>query len=349
METFIIVPCLNEEDGLAATCASLGFGSGGAPSGHLVLVDNGSTDGTFSVMSNVRESSPPGQVLIVQEPRRGYVPARRAGMAAVLERTRRDLIPPEATLILQADADTIYLPGYVNAMVNACAGRRGQLLEGCALTSREFNTHFPEFSELCRDVDAPMERWFAPEVEQVVIDDKVCAFLLADYYDWGEHQQDLDPFGRPMHAETTRLFMRARSTRLAWRNRVETAQALPSRRRLLIQAHGYFASSGFPRDPAWMSVWGQPAEARAFLKSPKCWPTLGRMVRSRQRHQLALFGLLPALYCRDETRVPAEFSTIAGQLRQASACSSLGLLLGWLLALADEEEGVLNSILSTSA
>lgn len=348
METFVVVPCLNEEDGLAATCASLGFGQGGEPIGRLVLVDNGSTDGTSSVMRRVRDASPAGQVLLVQEPRRGYVSARRAGMAAVLERTRLDQVPLASTLVVQADADTVYLPGYVDALVTACSGQRGLLLEGCALTSREFNTQFHEFTALCREVDVPMERWFAAETEQVVIDDKVCAFLLADYCDWGEHQEDLGPDGQPIHAETTRLFMRARAKGRVWRVQVEAAQALPSRRKLLTQAPGYFASSGFPRDAAWMSAWGQHDPASAFLVSPRTRASLDRLIRSRQRHQLALFALLPALFCLGAREVPAAFLALATQLREAAAGQSSGWLLGRLLALADEEEGALSTILSAA-
>ena len=50
-----------------------------------------------------------------------------------------------------------------------------------------------------------MEHWFAPEANQVVVDDKVCAFLLADYLAWGEHQDETDDCGKPVLAETTRL------------------------------------------------------------------------------------------------------------------------------------------------
>ena len=53
MRAYIVMPCLNEERELVATCASLGFGPGVAtdnPDGTLVLVDNGSTDRTPELM-----------------------------------------------------------------------------------------------------------------------------------------------------------------------------------------------------------------------------------------------------------------------------------------------------------
>ena len=344
METFIVIPCLNEQESLSATCTSLGFGQGADPIGRLVLVDNGSTDGTLAVMSRIQAESPPKRVLIIQEPRRGYVSARRAGISAVLERARVEHLSADETLVFQADADTVYLQGYVEAMVAASSGKRGELLEGSALSNREFNTKFSEFAQLCREVDTSTECWFAPEDEQVVVDDKVCAFLLADYCKWGEHQDDFDPVGRQVFAETTRLFIRAKRNGPAWRKRVEDAQALPSRRKLMTQGLGYFASSGFPRDAAWIAGWGEADEALRFLNSPRTMPTLLRLVRSRQRHQLALFGLLPAL-CNPEVAAPSEIAAIADELREASVGMSPGELLSQMLSLADDEQGAISEIL----
>lgn len=344
METFTVIPCFNEQDCLAATCTSLGFGLDMQQVGRLVLVDNGSTDGTRAVMSEVQRALPAGRVLIVKEPQRGYVPARRAGMMAILDRTRVDCITPEATLVLQADADTLYLPGYVQAMVAACSGARGQFLEGSALTSREFNSQFPAFIQLCREVDEGMGDWFAPEAQQVVVDDKVCAFLLADYFAWGGHQDELDGCGQPVFAETTRLYMRARHQGGAWRESVQGAGALPSRRKLLTQAMGYFACSGFPRQTSWMRAWGAASEAEAFMVAPRGWPKLQRLVRSRQRHQLALFGLLPALN-NDRSGIQPGVAAMADALQKTTEAMSPGGILGLLLKLADEEAGALSAIL----
>lgn len=344
MEIFSVIPCLNEEGCIAATCASLGFGDGLEPLGRLVLVDNGSSDGTANVMLAIQRASPPEHVLITQEYRRGYVSARRAGMAAVMAVAQREQVPEEDVLILQADADTIYLPGYAQAMVDAHCGGCGQLLEASAVTSREFNLEFPAFSQLCREVDNDMERWFAPEERQVVVDDKVCAFLLGDYRAWGEHRDELDDQGKPVLAETTRLFMHAKSRGKVWRDRVESAWALPSRRRLRTQAPGYFACSGFPRRTQWTEAWGALGEAERFLRSPHSWPTLSLLVRSRQRHQLALFGLLPAIY-GNKANVPPGLAALAKMVRGTSNPMSPGRLLGLMLKLAEEEGGPLAELL----
>jgi len=344
MEIFSVIPCLNEEHCIATTCASLGFGDGLEPLGRLVLVDNGSSDGTAEVMLAIQRASPSGHVLITQERRRGYVAARRAGMATVMAVVQREQVPEENVLILQADADTIYLPDYAQTMVNAHCGGCGQLLEASAVTSREFNLEFPAFSQLCREVDNDMERWFAPEERQVIVDDKVCAFLLSDYRAWGEHQDELDDRGELVLAETSRLFMRAKSRGKVWRDRVESAQALPSRRRLRKQAPGYFACSGFPRQTQWAEAWGDLGEAERFLRSPYSWPTLNRLVQSRQRHQLALFGLLPAIY-DDDTNVSPRLAALAKMVRRTPAAMSPGRLLGLMLKLADEEEGSLTELL----
>lgn len=344
METFIVIPCLNEEDCIAATCASLGFGDGLEQFGRLVLVDNGSSDGTLSALSAIQRTSPPGRVLITQEHRRGYVPARRAGMATVLAVAQLEQLHDDLVLILQADADTIYLPGYVQTMVNAHRGGRGQLLEASAVTSRDFNLEFPAFAKLCLEVDSEMEHWFAPEANQVVVDDKVCAFLLADYLAWGEHQDDPDDRGSPVLAETTRLFLRAKSANTVWRDRVESAEALPSRRRLRTQAPGYFACSGFPRQSQWMEAWSSPGEAQPFLRSPESWPALSRLVRSRQRHQLALFALLPAVY-EKHPKIHLGLAALADTVRTSSAATSPGFLLGLMLRLADDEQGPLAALL----
>lgn len=344
MQAFVVIPCLNEEDCIAATCASLGFGDGLRPPERLVLVDNGSTDGTLAAMVEIQRASPSGCVLIRQEPRRGYVAARRAGMAAVLDVARQEGLAEDEVLVLQADADTIYLPGYAKFMADGHRGSRGQLTEASAVTSREFNREFPEFAQLCQEIDGEMERWFAPEEMQLVVDDKVCAFLLADYLAWGEHQDELDEQGRLVLAETTRLFIRAKAAARVWRHRVEGAKALPSRRRLRTQAPGYFACSGFPRQGRWMEGWGTPGEAQTFLRSPKSWPALSRLVLSRQRHQLALFCLLPAVYADDAQAHPG-LAALAETIRGEPAALSPGRLLGRMLELASEENGALSTIL----
>ena len=344
METFIVIPCLNEADCIEATCKSLGFGDGAEPGARLVLVDNGSSDATLQVLGGIQRASPPGRVLVTRELHRGYVSARRAGMAAILAQTHHEQLRDDLVLVLQADADTIYLPGYVSTMQGAHSGVRGQLLEGSAVTSRDFNLEFPAFANLCREVDGEMEPWFAAEEAQVVVDDKVCAFLLADYLAWGEHQDDFDDRGVPVLAETTRLHLRAKRCAPVSRCRVEAAVALPSRRRLRTQAPGYFACSGFPRQSEWMNAWGARDEAESFLRSPERWPALSRLVRSRQRHQLALFALLPAVV-EKLNDLPRGLAALADAVRTSSVARSPGSLLSLMLKLADDEHGPLAAML----
>lgn len=189
-----------------------------------------------------------------------------------------------------------------------------------------------------------MERWLVPESQHVVVDDKVCAFLLADYCRWGDHQDGHDPNGRPVYAETTRLFIRARRDHGARREVVEAAQALPSRRNLMIEAPGYFACSGFPRGGEWHGEWGTPEQAVRFMTSPRSWPDLDRLVRSRRRHQLALFRLLPSL-CDGEVTMTAKFAAMRADLGASVAHATPGALVIPMLALADDERGPLGEVL----
>lgn len=344
METFIVIPCLNEADCIEATCKSLGFGDGAEPIGRLVLVDNGSSDATLQILAGIERASPPGRVLVTRELQRGYVCARRAGMAAILVQAQHEQLRDDLVLVLQADADTIYLPGYVSTIKDAHSGARGQLLEGSAVTSRDFNVEFPAFAKLCREVDIEMEHWFASEEDQVVVDDKVSAFLLADYLAWGEHQDDFDDRGIPVLAETTRLYLRAKHCATVSRFRVDAAVALPSRRRLRTQAPGYFACSGFPRQSEWMNAWAAQDESESFLRSPDRWPSLSRLIRSRQRHQLALFALLPAVV-EKLSGAPQGLAALADKVRTSSIATSPGLLLSLMLKMADDEHGPLAALL----
>lgn len=348
METFIVVPCLNEQEHLAATCSSLGFSCGCSSRARLVLVDNDSTDATPRVMAQIRDSMGLGEVLLVHEPVRGYVPARRAGVRGVAEFARKERLPLDDIFVLQADADTVYLPGYIDAMRGALSGRRGEFLEGAAVTGRHFSAQFREFDELCRSVDSAMEPWLAGEDAQIVVDDKICGFLLSDYYDWGEHTREVDDFGQEIHAETTRLFMRAKQRGPIRRVKVDAARAVPSRRKLYVQAPAYFASAGFPRDAEWVRSWTQEPEAsREFLASPHGWRSVERAIKSRRRHQLALFALLPAIF-QTNAEIAPYLAALASNLRQAVGREP-GSVLGLLLSLADEENGVLDAVMTRNS
>src|SRR3546814_5724652 len=81
MHVAIVIPCLNEQDSLASTCASLGFcGSDVQPpvDTSLILVDNGSADQTATVMGEIQRAAP-DRVILANESERGYVPPRHRG------------------------------------------------------------------------------------------------------------------------------------------------------------------------------------------------------------------------------------------------------------------------------
>lgn len=347
MKTFVIIPCHNEHQRLASTCSSLGFGDGRSIDNseiNLVLVDNASTDGTAEVMAQIREASRPSNVFIVSEPTRGYVSARHAGANQVMEVVRQCSLSAEATLVLQADADTIYLPGYINAMRASCSRRPGEMLEGSAITGRLFSEKFREFDTLCRSVDYGIEFFFAQDDAQVVVDDKVCGYLLSDYLDWGGHKNEFDHSGQEIFAETTRMFMRGKKTGLVRKIKVDAASAIPSRRKLRTQALAYFASAGFPRNAEWVNSWGSLSKLSSdFLVSPYTCPSLELAIKSRQRHLIAFFSLLPEISQKNAVNDPT-IAAIASRLR-AQAADNPGQILGTLLELADEQDGVLATLL----
>ena len=118
MDVAVVIPCLNEQETIAATARSLGFGEGVDPpaGAQLVLVDNGSSDGTWDVMGRVAAEAPSGVVQRIVEGERGFVPPRDQGVrhAALLAAERG--CQADQLLILQADADTEYLPHYIERM-----------------------------------------------------------------------------------------------------------------------------------------------------------------------------------------------------------------------------------------
>src|ERR1700730_5512301 len=120
----VVMPCLNEQQILAHSCASLGFGAGRTPPANsfLVIVDNDSSDGTREVAASIKAQSPPGCVIVVSEPEKGHVPARQRGTITAQMTARERGIARTNTLILQVDADTHYSENYVNEIANASAG-----------------------------------------------------------------------------------------------------------------------------------------------------------------------------------------------------------------------------------
>jgi len=100
MSNFLIsfvVPAYNEEALIASCLAAIQaeIARTGCPA-EIVVVDNNSTDGTRRIASSI-----PG-VVIVDEPQRGLVQARRAGCLAA-----------KGELIANIDADTMLTEGWL--------------------------------------------------------------------------------------------------------------------------------------------------------------------------------------------------------------------------------------------
>jgi glycosyltransferase involved in cell wall biosynthesis len=300
--TIVVMPCLNEVDHVTEAIASLlRVPDATGADTQLVVVDNGSTDGTLPLLHRLRERHP-RNLHIAHEDVRGYVPPRHRGVTAAAEIAAAGAHAAEDTLILQADADTIYREGYVAAMVAAARDRPGTFLEGATRRPPAFEADHPEFVEAERAVDAAIEHLEAPDELDVVVDDKVCGYRLSDYMRWGGLFEETTASGDQIHAETTRLFIRARLAHGAQKVRVNPAGASPSRRRFLEQPRLQFATLGFPRERTW-------SETRPELRDRAAIDAFAREVLRggerdavwlRSAHLIALFRFLPAMVSRAE-------------------------------------------------
>lgn len=297
MLTFAIMPCLNEADFVSEAVESLLQPSGDeGPELTVIVVDNGSTDGTLGVLADLAERHP-GRVRVEAEPRRGYVPPRRRGVSAAARIAEDAGVVARDVLVLQADADTTYRSGYVGAMRRAAVEAEGAMLEGSIGRPPAFSADHPLYVAAERAIDSAVEPLEAADEDDVVVDDKVCAYRLSDYVAWGGLLEEWSDAGDPIHAETTRMFIRARLRRGTPKVRVNPAGAFPSRRRVLENARYHFATLGFPRERTWAERmargWSAPDVddfAQAVLNGGE-----SEAVGLRVRHLLALFRFLPAI------------------------------------------------------
>lgn len=355
----IILPCLNEEATLRSTCASLGFGT---KDGHqptdcfLFIVDNRSSDRTARIAQEVRASSRPGTVFVTQEDERGYVPARHAGVeVATRTLAGQAQIPSESVLALQADADTIYTAGYVDAMRSASelAGRGG-LVSGLAELPADFILRHAGYQAMVQAIDHAALYPLAPATPDVICCDAVCGYRLDQYFAWGGHRREYDPNGDEILAETTRLYLRSllHGTFLV---HVDTAIAYPSPRKIVTHPAREFASAGFPRNARWKSEWDSRYERLGGINeliSNQDNLTVRASVRTRKRHSVALFGLLPVHVSRALDREPppnqAQLAEVAGQVLphrdSETVTNQPGILLSDVLALVDDERVPLEEI-----
>ncbi len=299
MMAAIVIPCLNEEKGLEQTCKSFGFGCGADNAAEkdcvLVLVDNASDDDTLAVMESVAASSPPGSVHIEIENQRGYAPPRHAGALRAGKAAEANGFRPHETLIVQADADTHYGPGYVRKMrKRSCECGPGVLIEGLATPTPEFLTKHSAFIALCDHVDESVAGICVERNEDIIVDDKVAAYRLADFLSWGGHVREFNQRGDELFAETTRLFMKAK-LKGASKSVVVEAVAYPSRRKLYADAALYFSTAGFPRERAWIERWlrvgGPPRKLDEFNLASAL--NLEHEIELRRLHLMILFSLAP--------------------------------------------------------
>lgn len=295
----IVLPYLNEQDTLAITCHSLGFGTGikSTPQdATLFLIDNGSTDDSTSIAEKVKGASLEGSVIIGHELERGYVPPRHRGniLAQMLAQSigQRD----DDVLVLQADADTYYNKEYIAAMRYATlASGTNVLIEARTSYPSDFRAAYPSYIKLCADLDQVFEVLFAHPDSDVIVDDKVSGYRLGDYFRWGSHQREYTASGDEIHSETARLYMKARA-RGAKRVYVDLALAYPSMRKVLQEPALHFASAGFPREASWNEKWRETYSGPTTIDD-FCYnishPEVQRAIQVREQHLIAIFSVLP--------------------------------------------------------
>lgn len=302
MEAFylvVVIPCFNEAQTLAATCASLGFGTGPAatPGGtFLILVDNNSTDATAALAHSILATSLPGTVIIGYEPEQGYVPPRHRGNLLARELAESRHWPLENVLLLQADADTYYTTGYSTFMrVAALASGPDRLLEASAAHWPAFQAAHPFYTALCDEADNRFVRLFPPKLsDEIVVDDKIAGYRLSDYFRWGGHQREFTADGEEIHAETTRLYIRARAMG-ALKIAVPQAVVWHSERKILAEPALHMATAGFPREASWNQQWAAATDAWELgrLETRHCELNVVPVLRARELHLLGLLSILP--------------------------------------------------------
>ncbi|MFA5966619.1 MAG: glycosyltransferase family A protein [Sphingomonas sp.] len=303
MLTFVVMPCLNEVTFVAGSAASLGFleATDPPPDAHLIVVDNGSSDGTLRVLHDLHQRSN-APVHVVTEAVRGFVPPRRRGVVEAEALAESLGIAQDAVLILQADADTTYREGYVETMQRAAVDTAGVLFEGSTKPPADFVVAHPLFFAAQRMVDDSVDPLDAEDEDEVVVDDKVCGYRLSDYVAWGGLFDERTPAGDAIHAETTRMFIRARLGHRARKLRVNPAGAIPSRRKVIENPWLQYATAGFPREESWVKARTTGRECSYDIDAFSAAVLEGRepeAVFLRRAHQLALFRYLPALVAEE--------------------------------------------------
>lgn len=157
MKLIIQIPCFNERDQLPATIAALPRQIPGVDVIELLVIDDGSTDGTSDVATAA------GVRHVVRLPRnQGLAAAYRAGLEACLRRG--------ADVIVNTDADNQYSAADIPKLIAPILNQRADLVIGDRQTDQ-----LPHFSAIKRW----LQRWGSRLVRQVSgvdVRDAPCGF-----------------------------------------------------------------------------------------------------------------------------------------------------------------------------
>lgn len=299
--TLIVMPCLNEADHVGDAVGSLLEDPPEAgPRPILIAVDNGSTDSTRAAFESLPDDLA-SRVIVVDEPTRGHVPARHRGALAAAEWADAEGFDLSAVVLVQADADTHYSRGYAKAMTDAV---RASPTTSCIAEAHtgwptDFTATFPCVFGALTPLDAPIEARHGWAGTDVLVDDKACAYNLADYFAWGGHRREYFQDGEEILGETTRLMISARACG-AERVEVASVTATHSQRRMLEDAAQLLATTGFPYATRRVFPDDGPiglAEIESSLEQNDL-DLFRRICAMRSRHLLAFYAFLPAHVAR---------------------------------------------------
>jgi hypothetical protein len=189
------------------------------------------------------------------------------------------------------------------------------LLEASAAHWPDFQKAYPLYAALSDVADDRFKRLFPSKLsDEVVVDDKITGYRLSDYFCWGGHQQEFTAQGEEIHAETTRLYIRARAMG-ALKIAVPQAIALHSARKILVEPALHLATAGFPREDSWNYYWRSATASWSLddLAAHQRKTEIALALRTRELHLLGLLSILPLHVNRTLGHLPeaklAEFAT----------------------------------------
>lgn len=298
LHAIIVIPCLNEEFNIIDTCATLGFGSGieKTPSNtNLILVNNNSVDNTQALLEDIQSGSPINTVHVTFEPEIGYIPPRHHGNLLAKKIAESLSLKIEEILIIQADADTNYSENYVD-IIRMHSAELGEnvLFEACSDYPPSFKEKFLCYVDLCKQLDDSFREIFSL-CSDYIVDDKAAAYRLSDYFKWGGFKREYLNTSDEIHAETTRLFMKAQPFG-ATKVYVENAFLYHSARKIYQKPTLHLATAGFPRELSWLKKWNLMYRENLDLQyicDNLTAPTILQIIITRKIHLLGLFFFLP--------------------------------------------------------